>query len=317
LASDAEETPVNSAVQFDRVTLHRQGGAPALDAVELTLPAGSLTAVLGPNGAGKSTLLRAINGELRPTAGTVRVLGEDLQALDWRAAARLRRRIAVMPQHADHAPAVPLSVREVVEIGRVAHGRRGAPLGAADRALCEKWLNRFGLQELAGRSFAALSGGEQRKTHLARIFAQEPELILLDEPAGHLDLPAQDALTRLIAEVWRETRATVLMVTHELRHLPPDTTHVILLARGRVEAAGAPRETLTSATLSALFDEPLEVFEHQGRYAAVAASDGNRGGTPMPRLPAVPGGTGVPPVGLSDGTKTRQHPGEGGDHGHA
>jgi len=270
---------VSAAVQFEGVTI-RRGGHPALEYVSLALPAGSLTAVLGPNGAGKSTLLRAITGELRPASGGLRVLGENPVALDWRAAARWRRRIAVMPQHADHAPAVPLAVGEVVEIGRVARGRRGRPLDADDRAVCGRWLARFGLERLAARSFGTLSGGEQRKTHLARVFAQEPELILLDEPAGHLDLPAQDALTRLIAEVWRETRATVLIVTHELRHLPPDTTHVILLARGRVVAAGAPPETLTSATLSALFGEPLAVFERRGRYAAVAADEGGEHGAP-------------------------------------
>jgi iron complex transport system ATP-binding protein len=261
------------AVQFDRVTVLR-GEQAALDAVSLALPAGSLTAVLGPNGAGKSTLLRAVNGELRATAGTVRVLGAEVRSLGWRAAARFRRRIGVMPQQADQPPAVPLTVREVVEIGRVAHGRPGAPLSRRDGAICAGWLERFGLNDLAGRSFGTLSGGEQRKAHLARIFAQEPELILLDEPAGHLDLLAQDMLTRLIAEVWRETRATVLIVTHELRHLPPDTTHVILLARGKIVAEGAPQTTLTSATLSALFGEPLEVFAHRGHYAAVAAGEG-------------------------------------------
>ena len=120
------------AVQLEGVTVRRDRQT-ALDEVSLALPAGSLAAVLGANGAGKSTLLRALNGELHPTLGTVRVLGEDVGALDWRASARLRRRIAVMPQHADHAPAVPLAVREVVEIGRVAHGRRGAPLSREDR----------------------------------------------------------------------------------------------------------------------------------------------------------------------------------------
>jgi iron complex transport system ATP-binding protein len=261
------------AVQFDRVTI-RRGEQAALDAVSFALPAGSLAAVLGPNGAGKSTLLRTINGELRPAAGSVRVLGEDVRSLGWRAAARFRRRIGVMPQQADQTPAVPLTVREVVEVGRVAHGRPGAPLSRRDGAICADWLDRFGLHELAGRSFGTLSGGEQRKAHLARIFAQEPELILLDEPAGHLDLPAQDALTRLIAEVWREKRPTVLIVTHELRHLPPDTTQVILLARGSIVAEGAPPATLTSATLSRLFGEPLEVFARGGRYAAVAADNG-------------------------------------------
>lgn len=270
---------MNAAVEFVDVTI-RRGARTALESLSFALPGGSLAAVLGPNGAGKSTLLRAINGELRAAAGSIRVLDADLAGLDWRAAARLRRRIGLMPQQADHAPVVPLTVREVVEIGRVAHGGPGAPLRAADRAACAGWLARFGLTNLAGRPFPALSGGEQRKVHLARIFSQEPELILLDEPAGHLDLPAQDNLTWLIAEVWRETHATVLIVTHELRHLPPDTTHVILLADGRITGGGPPKVMLTSARLSRLFGEPLEVLEHHGRYAAMpTGGKGNHGTT--------------------------------------
>jgi iron complex transport system ATP-binding protein len=270
---------MSAAIEFDRVTIHR-GGRAALTGISLQFSTGSLTAVLGPNGAGKSTLLRAINGELPAAAGALRVLGEPVGSLGWRAAARLRRRIGVMPQAVDQLPAVPLTVREVVELGRVAHGRPGAALDVPSRRLAAAWMERFGLGPLANRSMAALSGGEQRKTHLARIFAQEPELILLDEPAGHLDLPAQDALTRLIAEVWRETRATVVIVTHELRHLPSDTSDVVLLAKGKVRAAGPVATHLTSAALSEVFEEPLEVVRRHGRYAALLAAEGGaHGGT--------------------------------------
>jgi len=258
------------ALAFDGVTILR-GGRAALDNVTLALPPGSLAAVLGPNGAGKSTLLRAANGELRAAAGSVRAFGTEAGSGGWRAAAAWRRRIGVMPQQADHAPAVPLTVREVVEIGRASRGRPGL----RDRSVCDNWMNRFGLQSLADRSFGALSGGEQRKVHLARVFAQEPELILLDEPAGHLDLPAQDNLIGMVAEVWHETRATVVIVTHELRHLPAGTTHVILLSKGRIVAAGAPEAVLTSAMVSAAYGGPLEVLAHAGRYAMVP---GGRGG---------------------------------------
>jgi len=108
-----------------------------------------------------------------------------------------------------------------------------------------------------------------------------------------------------------------LIVTHELRHLPADTTHVILLARGRIVAQGAPRATLTSATLSALFDEPLEVFERNGRYAAVATGGDDMGGTPMPRLPAGTGGTGVPPVRSPDSSPEGNDLRKGGGDGNA
>ena len=265
------------ALQLDRVTV-RRGAQTALADVSLTLAAGSLAAILGPNGAGKSTLLRVVQGEISPTAGAVHTLGTPLAELDWRAAAQLRRRIGLMPQLAALAPPHLLTVREVVEIGRVACQPPGRPLSAADREVCRHWQRRFGVDTLADRPFHQLSGGEQRKVHLARIFAQEPALILLDEPAGHLDLTSQDSLTRLIAEVWQETRATIVIVTHELRHLPPATTHIVLLAEGRIMQAGTPAATLTSRHLSALYGEPLEVHNHHGHYVAVLASQSPAGG---------------------------------------
>lgn len=263
--------PADSALVLDRVTL-RRGPQTALEDVSLALGTGSLAAILGPNGAGKTSFLRVVQGALAPDAGTVHTLGLDLSKLGWREASRLRRRIGLMPQSAAQAAATGLTVREVVEIGRVAFAPPGRPLGVSDHDVCEHWIQRFGLERLAERPFHQLSGGEQRKTHLARIFSQEPELILLDEPAGHLDLTSQDGLTRLIAEVWKETRATIVIVTHELRHLPPETTHIVLLSKGRVMHAGPPSEALTGERLSALYGEPLEVHNHHGHYVAVLAA---------------------------------------------
>ena len=253
-----------SAPAIDLVSVSlRRAGRPVLDHVSLTVPAGAFVAILGSNGAGKSTLLRLLTGELRATAGTVRVLDAAVAGLDWRAGARLRRRIGVMPQLTDGEPAVPLTVREVAGIGRVA---RGAP--ARDAAVIDRWLARLGLAALADRPFQRLSGGEQRRAHLARVLAQEPELILLDEPAGHLDFPAQEALVALLAELWRETGVTVVLVTHELRQLPPGLSQVVLLRGGRVVRQGPPAETLTSEGLTETFGEPIEVHLHHGRWFA-------------------------------------------------
>jgi iron complex transport system ATP-binding protein len=252
-----------NVVELDNVSVRHSGRA-LLDAVTLALPRGSLTAVLGPNGAGKTTLLRLLDGELAPTTGTRRILGSDPCALAWRAAAAWRRRIGVMPQLAEHAPTVPLSVREVVAISRVAQP-------AADNAAhLSRWIDRLGLAALADRPFARLSGGEQRRTHLARVFAQEPELVLLDEPAGHLDFPAQESLVRLLHELWRESGATIVLVTHDLRHLPPGLSHVVLLREGHVVRQGTPEQTLTSAALSETFGQSVEVYQHRGRWTATA-----------------------------------------------
>jgi len=242
----------------------RHSGRALLDDVSLALPAGSFTAILGPNGAGKTTLLRVLDGELAPTAGTRRILGSDPAALDWRAAAAWRRRSGVMPQLANHSSPVPLSMREVVAIARVA---QPAP---DDSARCARWIERLGLAALADRPFGRLSGGEQRRTHLARVFAQEPELVLLDEPAGHLDFPAQESLVRLLQELWRETGATIVLVTHDLRHLPPGLSHVVLLREGRIVKQGSPEDTLTAEALGETFGQPVAVDRHRGRWTATA-----------------------------------------------
>ncbi|MFA5266321.1 MAG: ABC transporter ATP-binding protein [Opitutaceae bacterium] len=267
-----------SALEFDHATVLRSGRT-ALSDISLTFSSGSLTVVLGPNGAGKSTLLRAATGELKPARGRVLALGQELASLNWRDSARLRRRIGVMPQLPDHAPAALLSVREVVEISRAAHCGCSPVLPSADRDICNRWIERFGLNAHAERPYFALSGGEQRKTHLARIFAQEPDLILLDEPAGHLDMPSQDDLLNLLADVWRETKSTIVLVTHDLSQMPPETTHILLLSRGEVLAHGAPADTITDESLSRLFGEPLTVIRHEGRTLSVASRRANsRGG---------------------------------------
>jgi iron complex transport system ATP-binding protein len=253
---------VPNVVELDRVAVRHSGRA-LLDAVTLTLPRGSFAAVLGPNGAGKTTLLRLLDGELAPTAGTRRILA-PIRPPRLAPAAAWRRRIGVMPQLANHSSPVPLSMREVVAIARVA---QPAP---DDSARCARWIERLGLAALADRPFGRLSGGEQRRTHLARVFAQEPELVLLDEPAGHLDFPAQESLVRLLQELWRETGATIVLVTHDLRHLPPGLSHVVLLREGRIVRQGAPEETLTAAALGETFGQPVEVLRHRGRWTATA-----------------------------------------------
>jgi ABC-type cobalamin/Fe3+-siderophores transport system ATPase subunit len=250
-------------VELDNVAVC-QAGRSLLQEVSLVIPLGAFVAVLGPNGAGKTSLLRVLDGELPLATGRRRILGCDPGALDWRAAARWRQRIGVMPQLAERAPPVPLSVREVVGIAGVARAAGAGP------APVEHWLERLELAALADRPFQRLSGGEQRRTHLARVFAQEPSLVLLDEPAGHLDFPAQEALVVLLHDLWRESRVTIVLVTHELRHLPPGLSHVVLLREGRIIRQGAPEDTLTAAALSETYGRTVEVYRHRGRWAATA-----------------------------------------------
>ncbi len=246
----------------------RHGRLAVLRSISLALAPGEFLAVLGPNGAGKSTLLQALPG-LIAFQGTVELLGIPVATCPPGRLCRLRRRVGYVPQlHARSASILPVCVREVVEMGRAGVRGTGRRLTAEDRAVCERIMQQTRLTELADRPYHVLSGGEQRKVHLARALAQEPAVLLLDEPAGHLDFHWQEAITQLIGECWRNSGTTVIMVTHDLRHLPADISRVALLKRGRIIRQGRPQEILQDANLSELYELPLRVAVTEGRYSA-------------------------------------------------
>ncbi|MDD3178759.1 MAG: ABC transporter ATP-binding protein [Opitutaceae bacterium] len=263
------------AVDLQDVSLHRRHRT-VLEAVSFSLPRGAFLAVVGPNGSGKTSLLHTLNGRLR-VEGRLSVLGVDPRKLGWHEAARFRTRVGVMPQtfaaadNAEHG--VPLSALEVVELGRTGRAGLGRAFRENDREISAHWLEAVGLARMARRPFFALSGGEQRRVHLARVLAQEPELVLLDEPASQLDFGAQEDLVAMVERVWRQTGATFVMVSHELHHLPPGVTHAGLLVHGRLQDFGAPADILSARRLAAAYGRPILVTVQHGRRVATGGRD--------------------------------------------
>lgn len=237
--------------------------------ISLRVEEGEFLAILGPNGAGKTTLLQTIPGLIR-FRGRVVVLGEHIADLGGLALTRVRRRLGYVPQMV-HRPAavLPLRVREVVELGRCGARGSGCALDEQDARICRRVIEEADLEPLADRPFTVLSGGEQRKVHLARALAQEPEILLLDEPAGHLDFRWQEQITQWLGRVWKQHRMTVVMVTHDLRHLPGGLTRVALLKQGRLLRVGEPQAVLTDAVLSDLYDLRVRVARLGDRFVAV------------------------------------------------
>ncbi len=256
-----------SAVSLYNTTL-RRGERSILQGLGFEIPAGEFLAVIGPNGAGKTTLLESLSGGVRHT-GRITVLGREVSSLRPQERSRFRTRLGIVPQLGETTPTVPLTVEEVVAIGRTGKVGLFRRLGRRDLLICSEWIERLGLGPLRTRPFSRLSGGERRKVHLARALAQEPDLLLLDEPAGHLDLRWQEEMTQLVGRVWRETGLTVIMVTHELRHLPEGCSRVLLLGNGRLLASGSAKEVIQAPLLSKAFGVPLEVVQRDGRYHVV------------------------------------------------
>ena len=228
-------------------------GRPALDGASCAARGGELLAVVGPNGSGKTTLVRAISGLLQPEGGEVTVDGRALAR--WRRA-ELAGVLAVVPQ--SEAVTFPLRVEETVMLGRYARlGPLAAP-GAADRAAVREALARCDVADLAGRAIDTLSGGEWQRVRLARALAQEPRILVLDEPTTSLDIRHEMELFELVRRLVDGGLAG-LVITHHINLAARYADRILLLSRGRVAGEGRPADVLREDRLRAVFDWPLAV----------------------------------------------------------
>lgn len=231
--SDHEHAP---SVQARGLTL-RYGDKVAVADVDLDVPAGQLTAVIGPNGSGKSTLLRAISGLHEPSAGDLTCCGRPA---GHHVAAHVLQTNAVNE-------ALPVTVAEVVRMGRFKQRGPWRRFTAEDRAAVAEAMTRMEISDLADRHLDELSGGQRQRVYLAQGLAQEADLLLLDEPVTGLDLTSLDRIASVLREETDKGR-TVVVTTHEL-HTAQSADHVVLVA-GRIVAAGTPAEVLTPEHLA-------------------------------------------------------------------
>jgi manganese/zinc/iron transport system ATP- binding protein len=214
----------------------RYGREAALEDVSVEIPPSSTVALLGPNGAGKTTFFRAAIGSARPSSGSIEVSS---------------RRIAFVPQRLDLEASFPVTVADVVRMGRYGDLGWTGRFGDGDRALVSTALSELGIEHLSHRRFGDLSGGERQRTLLAQASAQDADLFLLDEPFAGLDAPTHGALQRLLRG-WRERGRTVLVATHDLESAARDYDLVLCLNK-RLIAFGPPRTTFTEEVVSETF----------------------------------------------------------------
>jgi iron complex transport system ATP-binding protein len=219
--------------------------------LDIDVVAGECWAIVGPNGAGKTTLLAALAGLRAPAAGTIAYDGTPLPALAARE--RARRRGWLPQDSVDHFPA---TVLETVLVGRHPHLARWQWETAADLERGRRALADVGLAGFETRQVGSLSGGERRRVALAALLAQDPELLLLDEPSSHLDLAHQIAVLDVLVHLAREHGKAIVMVLHDLHLALRYADHAIALGSG-CAAAGAAGAFLDADALSTLFGHPL------------------------------------------------------------
>jgi iron complex transport system ATP-binding protein len=224
-----------------------KSGTAILSNVGFSAPSRRITGLIGPNGAGKSTLLSALLG-LLPANGHIAFEGYDLPRLNRRDRARL---LALVEQSA--ATEERLSVRDVVALGRIPYEAawQSEP-SPEDDTIIDKALSDTGTTGFASRRFTTLSGGEQQRVHVARALAQQPRLLLLDEPTSHLDIRAQLQLLALLRQK-AGAGMTILVALHDLNLAVRFCDHLVVLANGRVAAQGSPAEILTPELLRSVY----------------------------------------------------------------
>lgn len=235
----------------------RLGSHAALNGISCTLPAGSFTGIVGPNGSGKTTLLRALSGVLAPAAGSVHLDGRPVRSLPATVRAR---QMAVVTQHLPGD--FDFTAGEVVAMGRYPHLGRWRREGQADRAAVAQAMAVTGTAALAERRFSRLSGGEQQRVAIARALAQEPRILLLDEPSNHLDVRHVMELFDLLSRLNREQGLTVVAVLHDLNLAALYCQRLLLLQGGRLVAAGTPAAVLQPEQIEGAYGSRVVVTRH-------------------------------------------------------
>jgi iron complex transport system ATP-binding protein len=222
-------------------------GRPIGRGISFRLERGQVLCLLSPNGGGKSTLIRTLLGLLPPVAGRVLLDGRELNAWSRR---EIAQRLGYVPQH--HEAHFPFAVMDIVLMGRAAHLSRFAAPSARDRDIAERALDALGIAALRDAVYTEISGGERQLVLIARALAQQPEALLLDEPAANLDYGNR---ARVLAHVRHlaDSGIAVLMSTHEPEHALSGADRVLMLKEGMMFAEGAPRALLTRERLDSLY----------------------------------------------------------------
>ncbi|WP_029260631.1 MULTISPECIES: metal ABC transporter ATP-binding protein [unclassified Microbacterium] len=253
----------NPVLEISDASLQR-GDRELWSGLDLTVEPGEFIAVLGPSGSGKTTLLRSILGLQPLSSGTIRVAGEPVH--------RGNSRIGYIPQQRSLAPDTSMRARDLVALG-VQGSRFGFPIPhRGDRAKVDHLLEAVGASHFADRRVGLLSGGEQQRLRVGQALADEPALLLCDEPLSNLDLANQVAVTDIIDRQRREREAAVLFVTHDINPILGRVDRILYIAGGRF-LLGTPDEVLQTRVLTDLYGTPVFVLRAGDRLVVVGVPD--------------------------------------------
>ncbi|MFA6714201.1 MAG: ABC transporter ATP-binding protein [Victivallaceae bacterium] len=231
---------------------------PLLENLNLSVEQGGFLGLIGPNGSGKTTILKLLSGFLKPISGQVLLKNQRISTLDSRKRAGL---LAVVPQFV--MTPMPYTVRQIVEMGRTSRLPLFSPLRRHDHEIVEQAVSDMDLEDLRGCRFNQLSGGERQRTIIASALAQEPELLLLDEPTAALDLGHKIKLMRILKTL-QERGIAIMVISHDIELMARYCDSLTLLYRGKVIAGGAASEVIEPHLIKQAYGCDVEVAVENG-----------------------------------------------------
>lgn len=222
--------------------------------LNMQIPEGKITSIIGANGCGKSTILKAVGRILKPKKGVVHLSGQDISKLPTK---EIAKKMAILPQ----TPTAPsgLTVGELVAYGRFPHQKGFGNLTEEDKRIVKWALTATKLSEFERREVDALSGGQRQRVWIAMALAQQTDLILLDEPTTYLDLAHQLEVLKLLYELNRNQKCTIVMVLHDLNLAARFSDYIIAIQKGAIIEHGAPEEVMTPEVLRKTFNINADV----------------------------------------------------------
>ncbi|MCK4983378.1 MAG: ABC transporter ATP-binding protein [Victivallaceae bacterium] len=244
---------MDNIIQAVKLKFAYRPDKPLLTDLTLNVRQGDFLGLIGPNGSGKTTILKLLSGFLRPSSGEVLLREQEILSLNSRARARI---LAVVPQLV--ITPMPYTVRQIVEMGRTTRLPLFAPMRHKDHELVERAVNDMDLQSLQNNHFNELSGGERQRTIVASALAQEPELLLLDEPTAALDLGHKIKLMRILKKLQARGIA-IMVISHDIELMARYCDRLTLLCEGKVLASGTASEVIRPHLIKQAYDCDIEV----------------------------------------------------------
>lgn len=236
------------------------GGPFHLEDISFAVGSGEVLVLLGPNGCGKTTLLKCINALLSPSSGEIHVVGKNVKDLSRSELAKL---IGFVPQ--THSPPFPYTVLDVVLMGRASHMSIFQQPSSFDYTLSERAMDYVGILHMKDRIYTQISGGERQLVLIARAIAQEPKVLLLDEPTAHLDFKNQLVVLRMVRRVAKERGLGVIMSLHDPNHALSFSDKVALIGNGRIYTQGSPLEVIQPEAILDVYGIETRILTHEGR----------------------------------------------------